>query len=64
MLDNYDEILTLAEVSNILKIGATNTYKLVKSGELKAFKTGRSWKISKQDLIDYIKERGNNANRK
>ena len=57
MLDDFGEILTLSEVSNILRIGLTNTYKLVRTGELKAFKTGKSWRITKQELINYIRER-------
>ena len=57
MLDDFGEILTLSEVSNILRIGLTNTYKLVRTGELKAFKTGKSWRITKQELVNYIRER-------
>ena len=57
MLDDFGEILTLSEVSNILRIGLTNTYKLVRTGELKAFKTGKSWRITKQELVKYIRER-------
>lgn len=57
MFEQYDDILTIPELSEILKIGNTQAYHLVRSGKIKAFKEGKDWKIPKNALIKYISER-------
>ena len=56
MFESFDDILTIEEVSAILKIGTTQAYKLVRSGTLEAYKEGKDWKIPKASLVLYIKE--------
>lgn len=56
MFESVDDILTIPEVADILKIGISQAYKLVRSGEIKAFKSGKDWKISKQALASYVME--------
>ena len=41
MFESFDDILTVEEVSAILKIGTTQAYKIVRSGTLKAYKEGK-----------------------
>ena len=57
MLEAYDDILTIPEVADILKIGTSQTYKIVRSGQLKGFKEGKYWKVPKNCLIAYIKQK-------
>ncbi len=54
MFEEYDDILTIDEVSEILKIGKTQAYKIVRSGNLKGYKEGKDWKIPKQALKLYV----------
>lgn len=54
MLEAYDDILTIPEVADILKIGTSQTYKIVRSRQLKGFKEGKDWKIPQKYLIEYI----------
>lgn len=57
---NYDEIMTLTEVAEYLKISEVTTYKMMQSGKIPGFKIGRSWRIKREDLnnhIDTLKER-------
>lgn len=54
MLDNYDDILTIEDVSIILGIGKNWVYRLLTEKKIAAFKIGRNWKIPKQSLINYI----------
>lgn len=56
MFESFDDILTVEEVSAILKIGTTQAYKIVRSGTIKAYKEGKDWKIPKESLVLYIKE--------
>lgn len=57
MFEQYDDILTVEEVSEILKIGMTHAYRIVRSGNLKGYKEGKDWKIPKQALTDYVLKR-------
>ncbi len=59
MFEAYDDILTVEDVSSILKIGMTQTYKILRSGSLKAYKEGKDWKIPKEALSLYIREQTN-----
>ncbi len=54
MFEQYDDILTIEEVAEILKIGMTKTYRLVRSGNLKGYKEGKDWRIPKQALSEYV----------
>lgn len=54
MLNYYDDILTIAELCEILMIGRNRAYELLKTGELKGFQIGRTWKIPKKAVEEYI----------
>ncbi|MFQ9515806.1 MAG: helix-turn-helix domain-containing protein [Eubacterium sp.] len=58
MFENYDDILTVEEVAEALKVGTTQVYKLVRSGEMNAFKEGKNWRIPKKGVINYVSKRG------
>lgn len=47
-------IFNIKELQEILKIGRSQAYSLVTSGQIKAFKIGKVWKISEDALNDYI----------
>ena len=49
--------LTLADVAEILNISATQTYALVRSGDLPALKIGGrgQWRVEAEQLEDYIR---------
>ena len=57
MFESFDDILTVSDVSEILKIGMTQTYRILHSGDLKGYKEGKDWKIPKDSLILYVKKR-------
>lgn len=54
MFEQYGDILTIDEVAEILRIGLTQAYRIVRSGSLKGYKEGKGWKIPKQALIQYV----------
>lgn len=56
MFERFDDILTIDDLAEALKIGTTQAYKLVRSGKIRAFKEGKDWKISKTALITYVRE--------
>ncbi len=59
MLTQTDDFLTVDEACELMKIGHTALYKLLKSGELKAFRNGRVWRIPKEGIIQYTREHAN-----
>lgn len=59
MQTEYIDLITIDELCDLLMIGRTTAYKLLQSGELKAFKIGKVWKISRASVEQYIKERSN-----
>ena len=48
--------LTLADVADVLNISASQTYALVRSGELEAIKVGGrgQWRVEREKLEKYI----------
>ena len=54
MFEEYDELITIDELCNILCIGRNTAYRLLKSNALQAFKIGRIWKIPKRAVEEYI----------
>ena len=54
MFEQYDDILTIEEVAELLRIGMTQAYRIVRSGNLKGYKEGKDWKIPKQALNEYV----------
>ncbi len=54
MLNDYGDIINIDVLCEVLLIGKNAAYKLLASGEIKGFRFGRKWKISKDALADYI----------
>ena len=51
-----DEILTLKEVAQYLKLAEKTAYRLAAEGKLPGFKVGGSWRFKKEDIESWIKE--------
>ena len=49
-----NEILTVEEVADILYIGKNTVYSLLRSGDLRAFRIGKPWRIPRFCLEEYI----------
>ena len=54
--DNNDEIMTVTEVAQYLKISEMTTYKFVQEGKIPAFKIGRHWRVKRSDLSEFIEK--------
>ena len=63
-----DEILTLPEVAQLLKVAEKTVYTMAQKGELPAFKVGGQWRFRRTDLDAWIDAKtrrsdGNNEDR-
>ena len=57
-LDGRDlELLSIEEVCRALGMGKSWTYRRIKSGEIPSVKLGRSIKVKRQDLEEYLESR-------
>ncbi|MEG6586473.1 helix-turn-helix domain-containing protein [Dendrosporobacter sp. 1207_IL3150] len=54
MFEQYNDLVTVEELCEMLSIGKNAAYTLLSSKDIKAFQQGRIWKIPKQSVIDYI----------
>lgn len=54
MFYNFDDILTIDELSELLKIGKNTAYRLINSGQIKSIRIGRTHRIPKKSVIEYI----------
>lgn len=49
-----DAIMTVYELMETLKIGKNLAYQLLNNGTIKGFRIGKSWKIPRKLLDDFI----------
>lgn len=59
MQESYVELITIDELCELLMIGRSTAYRLLRNNDIKAFKIGKVWKISKASIEQYIIERSN-----
>lgn len=50
-----DEVLTLDELSDYLKLSKSTTYKLVQEGVIPGQKVGKHWRFLKSVVDEYLK---------
>lgn len=50
------KVYTLEEVVTILQVTKRTVYNYIKSGKLKAVKMGKYWRVSHEDLQDFVKK--------
>lgn len=55
--DNFPTVLTVSELSQILRIGINGAYELLRKGEIKSVRVGRQYRVSRYAVLDYLNER-------
>ena len=54
MFTSYPDLVNIAQLKEMLGIGVTLAYRLVKNNTIPAFKIGREYKIPKRNIISYL----------
>ena len=54
-----DEILTIKEVADFLKVNERTVYRLASSKKIPAFKVGNAWRFKKADIEAWILKQTN-----
>ncbi len=61
MINNHeDEIMTVSEVAQYLRISEVTTYKFIQDGKIPGFKIGRHWRVKRSDLAEFIEKQKRN----
>lgn len=55
------KFLTIAEVAAVMRVSKMTVYRLVHSGELPAVRVGRSFRVTEDDVNDYLRKSFFNA---
>lgn len=56
-MDRDSKLLSMQEVCEALGMGKSWTYRRIKSGEIPSVKLGRSIKVKREDLEEYLESR-------
>ncbi|MBI3313080.1 MAG: helix-turn-helix domain-containing protein [Candidatus Omnitrophica bacterium] len=51
-------VLTIKEVSELVRIPVATIYVLAQQGKLRAAKFGRQWRFLEQDILNYFRQGG------
>lgn len=54
MFHDYGDILTVDELMEILKIGRNTAYSLLRNNQIQAVRLGRTYRIPRENVIEYI----------
>lgn len=54
LFTNYPDVLSVAQLMDLLQIGRLLAYKLIEEKKIKAIKIGREYKILKNSIIELI----------
>ncbi|HEX2241583.1 MAG TPA: helix-turn-helix domain-containing protein [Actinomycetota bacterium] len=52
-----DDLLTVGEVAQIMRVSNMTVYRLIKSGQLAAIRVGKNYRIRRRDVDRYLSER-------
>jgi len=55
------KFLTIAEVAAFMRVSKMTVYRLVHGGELPAVRVGRSFRVSEEDVDEYLRKSFYNA---
>ncbi|MDP3891667.1 helix-turn-helix domain-containing protein [Nocardioides sp.] len=55
------KFLTVAEVAAMMRVSKMTVYRLVHNGELPAVRVGRSFRVTEEDVNDYLRKSFFNA---
>ena len=53
--------LTVSEVADLMRVSSMTVYRLIKSGELRAARVGKSYRLREEDVDAYLSRRFNEA---
>lgn len=59
-----DDIITIREVADYLKIAEKTAYKLALEGVIPGFKVGGAWRFKREDIVKWVEKQSRIAAKK
>lgn len=59
-----DDIFTIHELADYLKLNEKTAYRLVASGEIPGFKVGGSWRFRRDDISEWMQQQSKVAKKR
>lgn len=56
-LDNLPDVITTKQLAEFLQVSEITIKRAIKAGDLKVLKVGRSVRIERQSVIEWLKEK-------
>ena len=56
---NSSEFMTVSEVADLMRVSSMTVYRLIKAGEIRAARVGKSYRIRESDVDHYLADRYN-----
>lgn len=56
-LDNLPDVITTKQLAEFLQVSEITIKRAIKAGDLKVLKVGRSVRIERQSIIEWLKEK-------
>lgn len=57
MFEEYNTLVSIEDLCQMLDIGKNSAYDLLKHKQLKSFRIGKKYKIPKQSVEEYVREK-------
>jgi len=54
VFEEYNDLVSVAELATMLSIGKNAAYDLLASGDIKSYRINTRWKIPKQAVMEYV----------
>jgi excisionase family DNA binding protein len=54
MVEQRARFLTVAEVADMLRVSSMTVYRLIKAGELRAIRIGKSYRLAEDEVDRYL----------
>ncbi len=64
-MNNYEtipDVLTIPELQKVLRIGRSTAYRLIQTSELRCIRIGRSIRIPKECVVEFIETQRTQSN--
>lgn len=55
-LEKLDDVVTVKELADFLKINIETIKRALQSGKLKGFKVGNEWRMFREDIVNWLLE--------
>ena len=52
--DARPRLLTVAEVADLMRVSTMTVYRLIKAGDLRAVRVGKSYRLTEEDVDQYL----------